>query len=166
MGECNFYLKARFASPAGARAAVPRLSALLAEGESAYHYWQSLRGPAATSAAPPADQFWAVFRSRFPHTCEYLGDLNGSADWNNGLAGQLGMLVDPQRPRWGQPSASLSCEDDALYLRLNGIWHMSDLHLLERFCVTVLDAVAVGSASAYPDEVESDPDEPFDFIHV
>jgi hypothetical protein len=38
MGECNFYLKARFKTAKQARAAMPRLTALLAEGEVAYKY--------------------------------------------------------------------------------------------------------------------------------
>lgn len=165
MGECNYYLKARFASPTDVATAALRLTSLLTEGETAYRYWQDLRSGAAAQTRPQAEQFWADFGTRFPLVCVYLGGLNGIADWANGLAGRLGMLLAPDERR-SLPNASLSCEDDALYLRMNGVWHMSDLRLLERFCTAHLGAVAVGSTSAYPDDVESDPEEPFDFIAV
>ncbi len=169
MGECNYYLKARFATAAGAKAARSRLAALMAEGEQAYGYWQAERTRGMPRNLPTAKAFWAAFRERFPRVREYLAKLDGIKDWNNGLAGQLGMLIAPRRRR-REPSASLVCEGDLLYLRMNGIWHGSDLRLLERYCKVVLSAVAVGSASAYPDdeddEVDEDPDEPFDFIDV
>ncbi|MBY0458179.1 MAG: hypothetical protein K2V38_12625 [Gemmataceae bacterium] len=167
MGEANYYLKARFATAKEAKAALPRLADLLAEGEAAYTHWQAERRigfPA--DQRPTAEAFWAAFREQFPVVCGYLAELNGVEDWDNGLVGQLGLLVDPRRRRRREPNASLQCQRDTLYLRLNGIWHLSEMDLLERYCTGVLGAVTVASTSAYPDEVEGDPDEPFDFLDV
>ena len=83
MGECNFYLKARFATDAEARAAVPRLVALLSEGERAHEYWQDARtceDSPRCEPLPTAEEFWEVFRSRFPLVCGYLGALNGAEE--------------------------------------------------------------------------------------
>jgi len=182
MGECNYYLKARFATDAKARDAVPRLVALLAEGEQAYDYWQNTRRQQDQARRPSqrqspqeqqqiAAQFWSVFQARFPLVCDYLGDLVGIEDWSNGLAGQLGSLVDPQHKRRGDPSSSLVCRESLLLLRLNGIWHCSKMRLLEEFCKDELGAVAVGSVSEEEfDEDDSDIEEPdfdpFAFIDV
>jgi hypothetical protein len=106
-----------------------------------------------------------VFRFQFPLVCHYLAERNGIEDWDNGLAGTLGQLVDPQRERRWAPSASLTRRDRLLLLQLNGIWHCSDMLLLERFCILDLDAVAVGSISE--EQFESGvPDDPFAFIRV
>src|SRR4051794_13554688 len=102
MGECNYYLKARFASAEKAKEAEPRLIELLAEGEKAYRFWQGSRplfggrsNP--NHVVPTAARFWQVFRERFPLTYRYLGTLAGIEHWNNGLAGELS-LVDPHTP--------------------------------------------------------------------
>jgi hypothetical protein len=172
MGECNYYLKARFATDAAARAAVPRLVALLAEGDRAYNFWQDTRGrgfPRSGEYGPQvAQQFWAEFRAQFPLVCEYLGELNGIEDWNNGLSGQLGVLKDPAPKRHWLPSAELSCRDAVLFLQLNRIWHCSNMRLLERFCVDDLGALAVGSISEEEIEPNRDgPDvDPFTVIRV
>src|SRR5262249_11800312 len=138
MGECNFYLKARFATDQAARAAVPRLVALLAEGERACRFWQDRRCrrfPDPPERRPQvAPQFWAEFRSQFPLVCEYLAERNGIEDWSNGLAGQMGVLVDPARERHWLPSAEVVCCGAVLFLQLNSIWHCSDTRPLERFC--------------------------------
>jgi hypothetical protein len=144
VGECNYYMKARFEDEAAARDARPRLAALLAEGEQAYRYWQDARQ--VDDPELSADDFWTEFRERFPLTTGYLGELAGVEDWDDELVGHLGSLVDPV-PRQQTPSAQLTQEDDVLLLQLNMIWHFSDLGLLERFCFLVLDAVAVGSVS-------------------
>ena len=172
MGECNYYLKARFATADDAKAALPRLVALLTEGEQAYGYWQDARtreDRVPRTSLPTAGEFWAEFRERFPLVRAYLGELDGVTDWDDGLVGQLGSLVAPQPDALGDPSASLVCREAVLYLRLNGIWHFSDLRLLEEFCEADLGAVAVGSVSEEDfdrDEDEpEDPDfDPFDFI--
>jgi hypothetical protein len=136
VGECNNYLKARFEDEPAARDARPRLAALLAEGERAYRFWQDSRQADEPEVSVP----------NFPLTTDYLGELAGVEDWDDGLVGHLGSLVDPV-PRPQTPSAQLTQEDDVLLLQLNMIWHFSDLGLLERFCFLVLDAVAVGSVS-------------------
>jgi hypothetical protein len=172
MGQCNYYLKARFATDAEARAALPRLVALLAEGDRAYQFWQDRR--CSRLPDPPergsqaAQQFWAEFRAQFPLVCEYLAELNGIEDWNNGLAGQMGALQDPTPKRHGPPGAELVCRGAVLFLQLNSIWHFSDLRLLERCCTDDLGARAAGSIS----EEQIDPDrdgpdvDPFDLIFV
>jgi hypothetical protein len=130
-------------------------------------YWQDNRRydvqeePTAQSAM----QFWAGFRQQFPLVCAYLAELNGIEDWDNGLAGNLGQLVDPQRKRRWAPNSSLVHREKMLLLQLNGIWHCSDMTLLERFCIIELDAVAVGSVSEEQFE-NGVPDDPFAFIHV
>ncbi len=151
MGECNYYLKARFRSAGDAVAAQPRLVALLAEGEQAYDFWQHSRrwdGPKLS-----ADEFWAGFRGRFPLVVGYLRALAGTPDWDNGLSGHLGCLVDPGLGRQ-HPAATLVRDDGLLLLRLNMIWHFTDMGLLERYCREELGAVAVGSIS--DEQLESD----------
>jgi hypothetical protein len=167
MGECNFYLKARFSTDADARAAVPRLVALLAEGERAHLYWQDARtceDPPRCEPLPAADEFWSAFRARFPLVCRYLGELNGADEWDDELVGQLGQLVDPRPERLSDPSSSLVCRAGVLYLRLNRIWHFSQMHLLERFCAEELGAIAVGSSSR--EKLDRGDSDPFTLIDV
>jgi hypothetical protein len=142
VGECNYYLKARFRDAAAE--ARPRLAALLAEGERAHRYWQDARQ--GDEPATSADDFWVEFRERFPLTTNYLGELAGVEDWDDGLVGHLGSLVDPE-PTRPDPSATLNQDDDLLLLQLNMIWHFSEMELLERYCFLELDALAVGSIS-------------------
>ncbi|WP_171471391.1 hypothetical protein [Frigoriglobus tundricola] len=135
---------------------MPRLTALLVEGEQAYQFWQAARthrarqpGQRETEQArqQAVTQFWAEFCTRFPLVCDYLGALKGAEDWNNGLAGQLGMLVDPIRECQWLPSATLVCIGAQLYLQLNGIWHASEMGRLEAFCEGALGASAAASVS-------------------
>jgi hypothetical protein len=166
MGECNYYLKARFTDEAAAATAEDPLVALLAEGEGAYDYWQGSRRWDPPEV--PADEFWAGFRKRFPLTTGYLKELVGIPEWDNGLAGQLGCLVDPRRGSKGHPSALLVRSGDVLQLRLNMIWHATEMGLLERYCRD-LGATAVRSLSEENldrlADNESDFD-PFDAIWV
>jgi hypothetical protein len=174
MGECNYYLKARFDGSTAAAAAEPRLAALLAEGEGAYHYWQGSRpwnGPSIS-----ADEFWAGFREQFPQVIGYLKDLAGIPDWNNGLAGHLGCLVSPSSYRRLEPRASLVRSGDLMLLQLNSIWHCTDMGLLERYCEEDLGAIGVGSISEEAfdllvgtdlEDVANDPNfDPFKFLEV
>jgi hypothetical protein len=150
VGECNYYLKARFSSIERAEAAVPILCELLGQGERARAYWQESRPriPRTSGSEPPSPEaFWAGFRQRFPLVYSYLRELADTPDWNNGLAGQLSCLVDPKIPRHGDPGASLDREDRVLLLKLGGIWHCAELGRLERFFLEDLGAVAVGSVS-------------------
>jgi hypothetical protein len=174
MGECNYYLKARFKNAKAAGAAESRLAALLAEGEGAYRHWQDSRQWGVPR--PPAADFWAVFRERFPLVVGYLKELAGTRDWFNGLAGHLGCLVDPHRDRKGHRSASLVRSGDLLLLQLNMIWHGTDMGLLERDCREDLGAVGVGSLpeenfdwdeDSDLEEAARDPDfDPFEAIRV
>lgn len=172
MGECNYYLKARFRDADAATEARPRLAALLAEGERAYDYWQEARR--SENPEVTADEFWAGFRERFPLTTNYLGELAGVEDWDDELVGHLGSLIDPERtgPR---ACATLTQDDDLLLLQLNMIWHFSDIGLLERHCFLELDALAVGSISdetaekLFAEQTGRDPEpgfDPFDTIWV
>jgi hypothetical protein len=140
VGECNYYLKARFPNDKEAVIGQARLTALLAEGERAYEWWQSQRG--GSQPEPSADEFWAYFRAAFPLTTGYLGPLAEIEDWSNGLAGMLGCLVDPSD---GQ-AARLEREGDLLSLKLRRIWHFTEMHLLEAY-LEECGAVAVGSVS-------------------
>lgn len=172
MGECNYYLKARFRDEGVAAEARPRLAALLMEGEQAYNYWQAARQ--GDEPEMSADDFWAGFREQFPLTTGYLGELAGVEDWDDELVGHLGNLVDPNSTA-PSPPAILTQDGDLLLLQLNMIWHFSDMGLLERYCVVDLGAMAVGSIS---DETvaevmseqtgrEIEPDfDPFDAIWV
>jgi hypothetical protein len=156
---------------------VPRLTALLAEGERAYDFWQETRSrewvrplparqPAPAEVRQQAEQFWGEFRGRFPLVFDYLGDLAGTEDWVNGLAGHLD-LVDPSRERKHEPSASLAQRGSELHLQLNGIWHFSDLRLLERFCEEELGAVATGNVSEEDFDEAAFGDPHFDpFAHI
>jgi hypothetical protein len=156
MGECNYYLKARFKDSEAAAFAVPRLSALLAEGERAYQYWQGSRrfnGPTVPDSA-----FWAGFRERFPLVIGYLRELAGRTDWGNGLSGHLGCLVDPRPKGLLDHRASLVQSGDLLLLQLNLIWHGTDMGLLEHYCWADLGAIAVGSVSEEDLDVDEDSD--------
>lgn len=172
MGECNYYLKARFRDADAAVEARPSLAALLAEGERAYDYWQAARGSDEPLMSP--DDFWSEFRSQVPLTVGYLGELAGVEDWDDGLVGHLGSLVDPNSTDLNPP-AVLTQDGDLLLLQLNMIWHFSDMGFLERFCFLELDALAVGSISDETVEEEfyeltgreTDPAfDPFDAIWV
>lgn len=155
MGECNYYLKARFQSTEAAAAARPRLVALLAEGERAYDFWQDSRRRCWDGSNVSASEFWTEFHERFPLVVVYLRDLIDIPDWDNGLVGHLGNLVDP-RPEREPPHATLIQDGDLLLLQLNMIWHFSDMGLLERYCREELGAMAVGSIS--DEQLETDMD--------
>jgi hypothetical protein len=171
LGECNYYVKARFPTPERAAAAVPRLCELLGQGEAAREYWQGARPSPLREGRrqpPSAEVFWADFRERFPLVHRYLRGLADTPDWNNGLAGQLSCMVDPRVPRRGDPSASLAQEEDTLLLKLSGIWHCAELGRLERYCLEDLGAVAVGSISQedlerYANEDADEPEVPEDW---
>ncbi len=157
MGECNYYLKARFETAEEAAAAIPRLSELLGQGEAASEYWQNSRGRIETSyTRPSADVFWTGFRDHFPLVTKYLGKLAGKEDWSNGLAGQLSALIDPRIKRHGDPAAFLQQDGDLLLLKLSGIWHCADFRRLHRFILKVLGALDVGTVSE--EEFECDDD--------
>ena len=102
----------------------------------------------------------------------YLHGLAGTADWDNGLSGKLGCLIDPLQERTGQPNAVLWQFKDTLFLELNGIWHGTTMNWLERYCREELGAVAVGSASEEDFELPEDyggrldPHDAFDAIDV
>jgi hypothetical protein len=176
VGECNYYLKARFPDADTACAAVPALAELLGEGEQAYHFWQDKRtceDPPRCEPLPIADEFWEEFRRRFPIVCRYLCEVDGVEDWDDGLVGILGCLVDPRDERRWFPSASIVCRNAVLFLRLNGIWHFSDLRLLERYCTAELGAQAAGSISEEElelddedSELDSEDFDPFTAIDV
>ncbi len=150
MGECNYYLKARFPSEEAANAAFPRLVKLMTQGEKAYDYWQSSRPGVlgeTNDPLPTTEQFWTAFHERFPLVIQYLGDLADSPEWSNGLAGQVGCLVDPTKTRTGDPYSVLTPEGDTLLLKLSGIWHFTEMTRLEQYCRDELGAVVVGSTS-------------------
>ncbi len=172
MGECNYYLKARFQDEDEAAKARPRLAALLAEGERAYDFWQAAR--MSDEPVMSADDFWSQFRQQFPLTTGYLGELAGVEDWDDELVGHLGSLVDPDSTE-PAPPAILTQDGETLLLQLNMIWHFSDMGFLERYCFLELDALDVGSISDETVEEqfteltgrEIDPDfDPFDAIWV
>lgn len=150
MGQCNYYVKARFASAREAELAMPRLEALLIEGEAAYEFWQSARPHQALGnpnfKAFTAEAFWERFREAFPLVWTYLGRLGGRKDWDNGLAGHLS-LRDPRPTGRHQAGASLFRVEDLLFLTLIDVWHCSSTSLLERYVRDQLGAVAVGSVS-------------------
>jgi hypothetical protein len=151
LGECNYYLKARFPTAELAVIASSGLSELLGQGEAARDYWQSSRRHNAFTQRnwqPPTDEeFWASFRERFPLVHKYLGELADTTDWNNGLAGQLSCMVDPRVQRQLDPHAELEQDGETLYLKLSGIWHCAEMARLERYCVQELGALAAGSMS-------------------
>lgn len=149
MGEANYYFKARFRSADDAAAAEPRLAALLAEGDRAYDHWQAERSRPGVHAreAEAAGPFWAVFRDRFPLTTGYLGRTAGIPGWINGLAGKLGCLRNPHPPDPKDQTATLVRVGEVLRLRLEMIWHHTDMRLLEEYCGVVLGADEVGSLS-------------------
>jgi hypothetical protein len=171
VGECNYYLKARFPTAARAAAAMPRLCELLGQGEAARTYWQDSRPriPRTSGPEPPsAEVFWTGFRERFPLVHAYLRELADAADWNNGLAGQLSCMIDPRIPRRGDPSASLVQEGDTLLLKLGGIWHFAEVGRLERYLLEELGAIAAGSISQeelewFEDEDDDEPVTPEDW---
>lgn len=163
MGECNYYLKARFPTAERAGMAIPRLTELLGQGEAAYEYWQNSRSGSHVGEQgrqpPSAETFWAGFRDRFPLVHRYLRELADTPDWNNGLAGQLSCMVDPRDPRRVDPRASLDREGNTLLLKLSGIWHVADLGRLERYLVEALGAVGAGSISEEDLDPGDDEDE-------
>jgi hypothetical protein len=166
LGECNYYLKARFPTAERATAAVPRLSELLGQGEAARDYWQNSRPSWLREGGrqpPSAEVFWAGFRERFPLVYRYLRELADTPDWNNGLAGQLSCMVDPRVPQRGDPRASLIQERDTLLLKLSGIWHFAEMGRLERYCLEDLGAVAAGSISEEDLERYDDEEAPEDW---
>ncbi len=162
MGECNYYLKARFRTAKQAITAIPKLSDLLGQGELAARYWQDSRSGLRSGKLPKkktltSENFWTIFRERFPLVHHYLGELADSADWDNGLAGQLSCMVDPHSKRTHEPKSELFQKKNILFLKLSGIWHCAELERLESYCLKDLGALAAGSISE--EDLESDDDD-------
>jgi hypothetical protein len=154
MGQATYYLKARFHSAEDAEAARLRLVELLAEGEKAYRYWRSVLAPYGEDPKwrpISAERFWNTFRANYPLACRYLRHLAGRPDWQSELEYWMDCLHDPRTGR----IASLSRVADTLFLRLNDIWHCTQLDLLERYCREDLGAIGVGWRS----DGDFDPDE-------
>ncbi len=174
MGECNYYLKARFRSETEVRAALPRLALLMMQGEKAYDYWQGSRRTfhiERGTQPPTTEEFWAGFRKRFPMVYHYLRNLAGCDDWSFYLAGNLGCLVNPLEERWREPNASLSWFDDLIMLEINGIWHHTDMRLLKRFIRDDLGAIDVAYVSGkmlsfYENKARAGDYDPFELISV
>jgi hypothetical protein len=172
VGECNYYLQARFVSPQVAEEALPKLVSLLGQGQEAYDYRQGSRDiikPAGKRPTPK--EFWTHFQEAFPLVTRYLGKLVGIENWNIGLAGQLGCLVRSDAQR-----AHLQRQGDVLRLTLRDIWHCTEMDRLERFFTAELGALVVNWASEerLEEEVDFDSEEgrfdeffdPFSFIPV
>lgn len=138
MGECAYYLKAAFKTPAEARRAASKLDAFFGEIKDAQDFYQEgdVEGRA-TSPAQFAKNFWKEFRKRFPAVMEYVeslddykpgcdtdvlsGNLEIGADENNEF------LVNGNVVAWGD-----AC-----------VWHMASWTPLAAFIKTKFGATRV-----------------------
>jgi len=165
MGECNYYVKARFASSEAAKAAIQPLLELLEQGDSAYNYWQKSRSNPRNRVRqqpPAAGEFWATFRNEYPLIIGFLGDFADSLDWDNGLAGHLSCMADCQT-QIRSLGTCITQEHDEIRLKLASIWHCADLSMLEAYFIDKLGAIAAGSISEEDLEMdEDDEDEVFE----
>jgi hypothetical protein len=83
MGECYFYLKAKFPSTQHLKKVYPDIQKFLKEGQKAEEWWQNHRGD-------KPKIFWTAFETNFPTVTQYLKHAGKfGADNNNGLSGQL-----------------------------------------------------------------------------
>ena len=135
MGECSYFLKAKFASHEKALVAAESLGKTLAEVGEAYAFWQANRGK------KNREEFWAEFEGKFPLAIEVLKltrDVEVGGDCHNGLAGKLSY-----------------CDQNASEVEVDGnevkysalVWHMADWDGLADWIKSALKAKAVTWAS-------------------
>ena len=134
MGECVYYLKAKFATEEKARNAAEKLSEALAELDKAYDFWQKNRGKT------PAE-FWSNFEAEFPHAMAILKVTPGfelGGDCNNNLAGKLSYCEN------GEPQVEVFGKE----IRYSAeVWHFADWDGLKNWIESALEAEAVTWAS-------------------
>ena len=68
MGECAYYLKAAFKSPAEAKKAAGKIERFLKQVKEAHEFYQE---------GSPRKDFWVEFEERFPTVMEYVKTLPG-----------------------------------------------------------------------------------------
>jgi hypothetical protein len=132
MGECAYFLKAKFATNKKASAAAKRLKQTLAEVEEAYSFWQKNRGK--NSA-----EFWSKFEAEFPLSTEILkaAGVEIGRDCNNGLSENLSYCGE------GQHVSVVGNE-----IRYSAVvWHLADWEGLAKWIENALEAKAVVWAS-------------------
>lgn len=94
MGECAYYLKAAFRSPAEAQKAAVKIDAFFNDVKEAHEFWQEDRGQ--ERKYPYPESFWVEFKKKFPSVMEYvktLPDYEPGAT-SNILAGNLDVGSD------------------------------------------------------------------------
>lgn len=141
MGMATYYLKARFASPTAAQAALPKFTALINEGTEAEAWWR-------TNGEKQCDKsFWVGFKQRFPQVYEFLGPS---------------VRADPQRGDYvlnfgDRDNPSPLVEGKLLFFSAY-VWHFADWALLAQFVKSKLGALGV-------DWISEESVDPFDLLN-
>ena len=139
MGMATYYLKARFASPRSAQAALPKLTALIDEGAEAERLWNA-------RPEQPGKPFWSDFKKRYPLVFDFLGK--------------------PTRADSHAVSYALNFGDDHPTPTIEGkflffsayVWHFADWALLAKFVKAKLGAMGV-------DWISEECVDPFELLH-
>ena len=131
MGEATYYLKATYGSTEDAKKAMKKIKQFFLQGAKAYDFWQTNRGAENGPPKGPFDKrskdspivtredFWALFKQKFPLICEMIPDLVGK-DCNNSPAGQM----------------SFGSEEDIKSLQVNDAEHSVRYHAVVWHCAS------------------------------
>ena len=102
MGECTYFFKAQFKTPAQAKKALPKIKAFIEEIREAYKFWHKYRGKL----------FWKEFGTKFPLANAYLISLDAEA------SGKLDFGQD----EFNEPVLNGSIIEYEAY----NVWHLAD----------------------------------------
>jgi hypothetical protein len=124
-----YYLKARFATPAAAKNALPNVQGFIREGIRAHAWWQNHRHYEHRGQRP---DFWKLFQWQFPPIHKYLGSKAGG-DCDQALLGFLEFGKDQE--------FELRTDREFLLYRAE-VWHGADWDLIGEFLKTEFSAEA------------------------
>jgi hypothetical protein len=140
MGECTYYLKAQFKTPAEAKKVLPKIQEFLREAQKAYDFWQKNRGEESVFADNAG--FWTTMQEGFPTVYKYLEELGKTG---KGRSNELSGIMD-----FGQHMEDiegiLQSGNEICYSACD-VWHFSDWSYLAAFIKTHFKAVKVVIAS-------------------
>lgn len=123
MGMATYYLKARFASPRAAQAALPKFIALTNEGADAERWWR------ANNKRQLDKKFWPDFQQRFPLVFDCLGKVR----------------ADPQAVSYalnfGEPGDPTPTVEGKMLFFSAYVWHFASWSVLAKFLKTNLGAL-------------------------
>ena len=136
MGDCTYYFKAQFKTPAQAKKALPKITAFINEIREAYNFWHQY---------PSVNEklFWNQFGRDFPLTNIYLVSLGAEASQALNCHSDLSGKLDFGQDEYNEPVINGNIIEYEAY----NVWHFSNWGGLIPFFKEKFGAVKVVVAS-------------------